>query len=262
MEQGRRLSQWPQRLLEAIGLAAALVLVWQVTTMMAHELFFPTPVRIAERLAHDWITVRALSADVMPSFTRVLLGWGCAAVLGVAAGVIIAQLKPLQEYVDPLIHFARAVPPPAALPIFLILFGIGSSMKVIFIAFGVVWPILINTAKGVKSIDLTLLDTARVYGVRGTRHLLHVILPAAAPEIFAGLRISLALGFVLMVISEMISASGGIGYQILQSQANFDVVNMWAGMTVLAIGGILFSSLLLGLESVCLHWQRGSKRSV
>jgi ABC-type nitrate/sulfonate/bicarbonate transport system permease component len=246
-----------RRIGEALAVFMGLLIAWQVVTSLAHASFFPPPTAIAVAIAHNWLSLQALQTNVMPSFVRILLGWALASIIGIGVGVAIAWVRGLEAYFDPLIHFARAVPPPAALPIFLILFGIGSSMKVIFIAFGIVWPVLLNTIQGVQSIDSVQLESARVYQIRGWRLMFRVILPAASPEIFAGLRISLALGFVLMVISEMISASGGIGYEILQSQASFDLLNMWAGMVVLGIGGVIFTAVLVAVESWLLRWKKG-----
>ena len=128
----------------------------------------------------------------------------------------------------------RAVPPPVILPVFLILLGIGDGMKVAFIAFGVVWPILLNTVKGVRSVEPMQLETATAFRLTGVRRLGILILPAASPDIFAGLRISLSLALVLMVISEMIAAGSGIGFRILNSQATFNIAGMWAAIGVLA----------------------------
>ncbi|MEB3103653.1 ABC transporter permease [Ferviditalea candida] len=254
----RRASTLYYRTAETFALWIGLILLWQLLTSLFHAFFFPTPLEIAKELGRNWLSITALQHNALPSLFRIISGWGLASVFGIMLGVAIGLVRGLDAYFEPIIHFGRAISPPAALPIFLILFGIGDSMKILFIAFGVIWPILLNTVKGVQSIDSTQLNSARVYGIRGIRHLFYVILPAASPEIFAGLRISLALAFIMMVISEMISASGGIGYMILQSQANFDILSMWAGMVILGIGGILFNSLFLALEAYFLRWQRGS----
>ena len=246
-----------RRVTESLLLVMVLIALWQFTTGLAHQLYFPTPLKIWQALASGWISWKALETNVLPSFVRVALGWALAGVVGVTFGVLVGLFRSAEGFLDPLIHFGRAIPPPSVLPIFLIFFGIGDTMKILFIAFGVVWPVILNTVKGVRSIDPTILESATVYQIRGHRRLLHILLRAASPEIFAGLRISLALGFVLMVISEMISASGGIGFEILQSQASFDVVNMWAGMVVLGLGGILFSFIFGFAETRVLKWQRG-----
>ena len=248
---------WLRGAAESVVLFAALAALWQLLTDILRPLYFPTPLTIARVLIGEWFSWSGLATHIMPSLIRVTLGWALAVTVGVSLGVAIGLLRDLAGFVYPLVHFARAVPPPVVLPVFLIFFGVGDAMKVVFVAFGVVWPVLMNAIKGVQSVDSTWLETAKVYGIRGMRFLLHVILPAASPEIFAGLRISLSLSFVLMVISEIISATGGIGFQILNSQASFDIVNMWAGMVVLGIGGILYNAALSVVEKHVLRWHHG-----
>ena len=258
MNTGGKMKGLYRQAAETLGLFIGIIVVWQLLTSTFQALYFPTPWTIAQKL-NGWLSWSALQEKIFPSLIRVTIGFGLASVAGVALGVAIGLWRGLSGFVEPVIHFFRAVPPPAVLPIFMIFFGIGHSMKVLFIAFGVIWPILINTIKGVQSIDQTQIDSARIFGITGARYLFRVIIPAASPEIFAGLRISLALSFILMVISEMISASGGIGFEILNSQANFDIINMWAGMVVLGLCGIIFSSLLSLIENRLLHWQRGAR---
>jgi ABC-type nitrate/sulfonate/bicarbonate transport system permease component len=249
-----------RRLILTLAPILAFVVLWQALASALHPLYFPTPVAISGELGRVWLTGTALRQDVAPSFVRVLLGWALAGVVGVPVGGALGLWPRAAGFVKPLIHYARAVPPPVVLPIFMIFFGVGDAMKVAFIAAGIVWPVLLNAAKGVESVDRLLLDTATVYGIRGGRRLVSVVAPAALPDILAGLRISLALAFVLMVISEMIAASGGIGYEILQSQAQFDVLDMWAGMVVLAVGGVVCNAALSAVERRVLFWQRGLTR--
>lgn len=246
-----------RRVLESASLIAVLIAAWQIATATGHALYFPTPAQIWGQMVMTWLTASGFSQNILPSFARVTLGWVIAALAGVPLGMAIGLSPGFAGYVKPIVHYGRAVPAPVVLPIFMIFFGIGTGMKVVFIAVGVVWPIILNAIKGVESIDRTQIETATVYGINGFQRFLSVILPAALPDIMAGLRISLALSFVLMVISEMIAASGGIGYQILQSQAQFDILNMWAGIVVLAIGGVVFNAVLSIAERRVLRWHQG-----
>jgi len=246
-----------RRILESASLIVALVAVWQIATAANHALYFPTPAQIWSQMVISWFTASGFTQNILPSFARVTLGWVLAALAGVPLGMAIGLSPSFAGYVKPIVHFGRAVPAPVVLPVFMIFFGIGDAMKIAFIAVGVAWPIILNAIKGVESIDRVQLETATVYGIRGPRRFLRVVLPAALPDIMAGLRISLALSFVLMVISEMIAASGGIGYQILQSQAQFDILNMWAGIVVLAVGGVVFNAALTAVERRVLRWHRG-----
>ncbi|GAC1655071.1 MAG: ABC transporter permease [Candidatus Dormibacteraceae bacterium] len=241
---------------EGLAILALILTVWQVWAMSAQPppVYYPTPTRIATSAWVYWLSVGGLSRDVFPSLARVLEGWALAAVFGIAVGTAIGLFRRIGHFVDPVIQFMRALPPPVILPVFLILLGIGDGMKVAFIAFGVVWPILLNTVKGVRSVEPMQLETASAFRLTGLRRLGLLVLPAASPDIFAGLRISLSLALVLMVISEMIAAGSGIGFRILNSQATFNIAGMWAAIGVLALAGVAFNAFFSVLESQLLRW--------
>jgi ABC-type nitrate/sulfonate/bicarbonate transport system permease component len=133
-------------------------------------------------------------------------------------------------------------------------------MKVLMIAFGVVWPILLNTIDGVQSVEQLYVDTGRVYGVTRSERLVRIVLPAAAPKIFAGLRVSLSIAVILMVISEMVATTNGLGFQIIQAQRSFKVLDMWAGIVLLGVLGYLLNTALLAVEGRVLHWHHRRPR--
>jgi ABC-type nitrate/sulfonate/bicarbonate transport system permease component len=140
-------------------------------------------------------------------------------------------------------------------------FGIGPSMKVFVIAVGCVWPILLNTVDGVRGLDPALLETARVYGVRRRDRLWAIVLPAASPRIFAGLRSALSLALILMVISEMEASTNGIGFAILQAQRSFAIPEMWSGILLLGLVGYAVNGAFALVERRALRWHRASLRS-
>ena len=134
-------------------------------------------------------------------------------------------------------QFLRAIPAPALLPFAILVLGVGNSMKIFIIAFVCLWPVLLNTIDGVAGVDPTLRETARVYRIGARDRILRVMLPAAAPQIFAGMRTSLSLALILMVISEMVASTNGIGYFVLQSQRSFAIPEMWSGILLLGLLG-------------------------
>jgi ABC-type nitrate/sulfonate/bicarbonate transport system permease component len=236
---------------------AALVAFWWWATARADSLFFPTPDKVFESLWNDWL--RNLDAswreNFWPSLKRLLLGFGLAAFFSVAFGVAIGRSRKFGDYVEPIVHFIRAIPPPAFLPLFLILLGIGDVQKIVLIAIGVFPPILLNTIDGVRSIDPQQFDTAEVFQISRVRRVTHVILPAAAPKIFAGLRISMSIAVILMVISELVAATDGLGFRIVQSSRQFKYVELWAGIVVLGVVGIVLNGMLLLVERRVLRWR-------
>jgi len=241
-----------------IAVLVALVAFWWWATARAQSLFFPTPDTVFESLWNDWLTNWSESwrENFGPSLKRLLLGFGLAAIVSIVMGVAIGRSSTFGDYVEPIIHFVRAIPPPAFLPLFIILLGIGDLQKVVLIAIGVFPPILLNTIDGVRSIDPQQFDTADVFQISTRRRITHVILPAAAPKIFAGLRISMSIAVILMVISELFAATDGLGFRILQTSRQFQYVQLWAGIVVLGIVGTVLNGLLVVVERRVLRWSR------
>jgi ABC-type nitrate/sulfonate/bicarbonate transport system permease component len=255
----RRCSERPVGLWVIRGLAivAALVL-WQVVAIAAESLYFPPPLDVIRAVWDDWLIPfgDTWSDNVAPSLWRLLGGYLLAAVLSVVVGVAIGRSRTLAQYVEPSIHFIRAIPPPALLPLFIVLLGIEDTMKVALIATGVFPPILLNTIAGVRAVDPLFLDTAESFRISPFRRITHVILPAAAPKIFAGLRVSLSIAVILMVISELYAATNGVGFRILQAQRLFKMVDLWAGLVVLGLFGVVLNGVLALIERQVLRWDR------
>jgi ABC-type nitrate/sulfonate/bicarbonate transport system permease component len=149
------------------------------------------------------------------------------------------------------------VPPPVVIPVALLFFGLGDEMKIFVIFFSCAWPILLNTLDGVRSLDWVLLNTARTFGLPRRKIIWQVILPACAPQIATGLRVSLPIMLILVVISEMVGSTDGIGYFVPDSQRRFKVAQMYAGMLALAILGYTLNQLFNWLVQRLLPWQRG-----
>jgi len=181
-------------------------------------------------------------------------------VVAVLVGIPLGLSRTARRAASPIVEFLRAIPPPALLPPAIVVIGVGNAMKVLIIAFVCLWPVLLNTIDGITGIDPTLNDTARVYGVRGADRLRRIVLPAAAPQIFAGMRTSLSLAVILIVISEMVASTYGIGFFVLQSQRSFAIAEMWSGILVLGILGYLLNLLFALAEGRVLAWHRGARR--
>jgi ABC-type nitrate/sulfonate/bicarbonate transport system permease component len=182
-------------------------------------------------------------------------------VVAISAGLLLGMSRRARRAAAPIVEFLRAIPPPALLPFAILVIGVGNSMKVFIIAFVCIWPILLNTIDGVTGVDPTLRDTTRVYGIDGGDRVLRVMLPAAAPQIFAGMRTSLSLALILMVISEMVASTNGIGFFVLQSQRSFAIPEMWAGILLLGLLGYALNLIFVLVERRVLAWHRGARAS-
>ena len=145
------------------------------------------------------------------------------------------------------------------IPVFIILLGTESTMRVTLIAFGSVWPILLNTIEGTRTVDPLQLDTAQAFRLPRYARLWRIVLPAAMPKIFAGMRVSLSLAVILMVVSELVASTNGIGYRIQNAQIMFLLTDMWCGIVLLALLGYTLNWLFLKFEDQALGWHRGAR---
>jgi ABC-type nitrate/sulfonate/bicarbonate transport system permease component len=154
------------------------------------------------------------------------------------------------------VMFMNAMPPVALIPLSLLVFGIGDAGKIFLIATAVASITVLTTIDGVAGVGHELHEMARVYNLPARSRLLHVILPAAAPQIVAGMRASLSVALLLVVTSELVASTNGIGYFLLDAQRTFSIPEMWSAMLLLAILGYLFNSIFELAERRVLFWHR------
>lgn len=233
-----------------------LISLWTLFAELAQHLYWPSPIKIAGIFPKTWLNER-LTGDVLPSLTRLLIGYVCALVIGVLLGLVVGSFRRLRLFCEPVFELFRAIPPPVLVPIIMLFTGRGFGMQITVIAFGCIWPILINTIEGVRGIDLIQVDTASSYRVRGLRRLRTVVLPAAGPKIFVGARQALSLGIIMMVISEMFVATNGIGFSIIQFQRLFQLPQMWSGIILLGLIGVAANLIFKFIEQRVLRWYVG-----
>jgi ABC-type nitrate/sulfonate/bicarbonate transport system permease component len=246
------------RLGNSFALPIVLVALWGVWETIAASKFFPSPVKIFHAFVETWIGPTFVT-DVLPSLTRLAFGLIASIVVGIVAGTLIGLVRWLRELLEPMLEFFRAIPPPAMVPIMALLLGPTDAMKVGVIILGAVWPVLLNTIEGVRSVDSVVKDTARAFGITGFERVRLVIVPAANPRIMAGVRQSMSIGVILMVISEMFYASEGLGFQIVYFQRNYLIADMWSGIVLLGLVGILMAAIFGFVERRVLRWYHGVK---
>jgi ABC-type nitrate/sulfonate/bicarbonate transport system permease component len=259
-----RLPRFDLRSLLALALEIAvpcgLIATWWIWSTSNSSFYFPPLPDILDAFERDWIFDR-VETDLAPSMKRLGIGYAIATVVGIAAGTILALSYAAGRAAAPIVNFLRSIPPPALIPFGIVALGIGDTAKIFLIAFVCLWPILLNTIDGVAGIDLTLVETARTYRLRRIDRLFLVTLPAASPQISAGMRTSLSLSIIMMVISEMVASSNGVGYYILEGQRTFAIPEMWAGMILLGILGYTLNLAYAVVERRVLRWHRGARGS-
>ncbi|MFC6355984.1 ABC transporter permease [Luethyella okanaganae] len=236
-------------------LPLAIVLLWWFTSQANPSLYYPPLSEIVEEIVGQWIFGPRLTKDLLPTLANFAIGLVIALVVGTVLGVILGRSPVLRAFLAPIINFLRSLPSPALIPIVLVLFGLGNSMSIALIAVGAVWPTLLNTIDGVRSVDTQVRDMARSYRLSPWQNILKVVLPAAGPQIVAGYRISLQISIILIVVSEMVGATRGLGYFVLESQQLFRVPQTWAGTIMLGLLGYALTSIFVIVERRVLRWQ-------
>ncbi|BBG03828.1 MULTISPECIES: ABC transporter permease [Pseudonocardia] len=246
------------RVLTAVWAPLALLALWWVLSASSTSPFFPPLSRILTLWWEEWVFGPA-TAQLAPSIRNLLLGYLLGAGIGVVAGTVLWRFRSTRVAANPLVYFLYVLPAPALLPALMALFGVGETRQIALIAFGAIWPTLLNTLDGMRGIDEVKFDTARAMRLGRGQTLFQLVLPAAAPQMAAGLRASLQTSIILMVVSEMVGARQGIGYYILQAQTVFAVPKMWTGIIMLAIVGTTVNLLFVVLERRILAWHHRSR---
>ncbi|HET7513571.1 MAG TPA: ABC transporter permease [Gaiella sp.] len=240
-----------------IAVPVAIVLAWEAWARSADSQFWPPPSTIVSQFRDLWLFAQFRS-DVVPSLVRILLGFGIGSAIGILLGIPLGLSLWARKFAMPHVEYWRAMPPPALLPISVILLhSIGNLQKVSFIAFFCIFPVLLNTIDGVRSLDPTLVDTARAYGIPVNERIRRIVLPAAFPQISAGMRTSLSLAVIIMVVAEYFSSTSGVGYVLLISKNTFQLGPMWAAILLIGVIGYVLNLAYLLVERRLLAWHRG-----
>lgn len=250
-----------QQVAVAVALPIVLVAIWWVVSDGSTSFYWPSLRDIVKAFPTAW-PASSWWHDILPSIVRLLVGYGLALVAGISLGIALGLVPWLRALCEPLLEFLRAIPPPVLVPVVALFAGFtGSTSKIIVIALGSVWPILLNTVEGVRGLDEVLLDTARSYRVRTHTRLLRIVLPGASPQIAAGARQALSVGVILMVISELFGASSGLGARFVSFQRAFAIPSMWTGIILLGLIGVALSILFRIAEHYALAWYRGMRQA-
>lgn len=198
-----------------------------------------------------------LTKHVLASVQRSLSGLVLAIVLGVALGLLMGWFKRFEAVIDPLLQFFRQTSALALFPVFILFLGIGEWSKITIIFWASFWPVLLSTISGVKQVDQLWVNAARSMGASRNYVFTKVVLPAASPSIFTGIRLSGAYCVTALVAAEMIGAHSGLGFLILNSQEVFQIPSMYAGILLLALLGLLLNYVLSVIEKRMTRWRKG-----
>ena len=243
----RGVAAWIVPLLVIAGWEAASRSGWLSTRIL------PEPLAVAQAF---WKLLRSgeLARDVTISAGRALAGLAIGGGLGLALGLLTGTFRLAETLLDTTLQMVRNVPPLALIPLVILWFGIDESAKLFLVAIGVFFPIYLNTYHGIKSVDAGLVEMARSYGLRGWPLYREVILPGALPSILVGLRFSLGLMWVLLIVAETVSAQSGIGYMTMNAREFLQTDVVLVGVLLYALLGKLADLVARGLERRFLRW--------
>ncbi|HWL60030.1 MAG TPA: ABC transporter permease [Microbacteriaceae bacterium] len=255
-----RIPAWLRLPLEWFAFPIIIIGIWSLISAFWPDRYFPAPAVIGETFADYWLG-EAFVTEILPSLGRLGLGIVISIVVGLALGVLVGSSKWLRELLEPIFEFFRAVPPPMIVPLLIMVLGSGDVMKVAVIATGAMWPILLNTIEGVRAVDQVQRETVTSFRLPRAHRLLFITLPSASPQIMTGIRQSLSVALILMVISEMFFVESGIGLQIEIYKQNYLYAAMWGLILLLGLIGVVLAVLFQIAERYVLAWYRGLKEA-
>jgi ABC-type nitrate/sulfonate/bicarbonate transport system permease component len=243
--------RWP-----GFVLFVLILLAWEYAS--AYNLVDAVSIPRVSAIVASWIAGMKdgqLLTALAPSLGRIFAGFGIAVLVAVPLGLLMGSIALVYRLLEPLTEFIRPIPAAAYIPVAILFLGIGNEMKIFVVVLACLFPILLNTYGGVRGVDPVLIDTGRTFGVSRMKTLWQIVFPAALPSILTGMRISLGIALIVVVVAEMIAGNSGIGYYILDMQRIFRVPEMFAGIFTLGILGFLINFVFLKIEQRFLRWR-------
>ena len=236
-------------------------LIWEIVALIGvfSPVLLPSPIDVL-RAAKEMLVNGILLPNIVASLLRVFVGFISAALVAVPLGIICGWYRTLLDIVDPIVELFRPIPVLALLPLAILWFGIGESSKIVLVAYGSFFPIFINTLAGVRFVDPIYIQAAESLGATKPQIFYRVILMAALPNIFTGLRLGIGFSFLTIVAAEMIASERGLGYLIVDTQLTFQTDRTMVATLMFGLLGFLTSALLLKLEQRLLRWKSGLQR--
>jgi NitT/TauT family transport system permease protein len=241
-----------------IGIVTPLLLLvaWEIAGRfgLIDVRFFPPPSNIMHQVG-VLLASGELAANTIASLRRLALGMLLGGVPALLLGLAMGISRPLRAAIDPLISATYPIPKSAILPLVLLIFGLGETSKVVMVALGAFYPIVINTLVGVVNLDRIYLDVGHNFRASRWQVFRTIALPGALPSIMAGIKLAAGMGLILIAISEMVAANDGIGFMIWNAWQVLTVDTMYVGLLVIALLGFVFSVLLDEIERWLIPWK-------
>lgn len=238
-----------------------LLLVWQLAAQakLVSSIFFPEPLRVWDSLWRQ-LSRGTIWDPLLATSARMLSGWSAAMFVGISLGATIGLSRTCSQLLTPTLEFLRTLPASAVLPIFILIMGLTNEMIVAVITFGSLWPVLLSTVHGFRTVEPQLNEVAANLELGRVETFLKITLPNAVPDILAGAKVGIAFALILAIVAEMLSSKPGLGNNILLASRAFRSADVYAGIVVLALVGAATSGILAVIESRLLRWRPGVDR--
>lgn len=255
---------WGERL-RTTGLALivpiGLLIFWHIIVKVSGTRLVPTPYGVFLMMwdfafggVYDDAFSASLPIHFWKSVERVYGGFLCAALVGIPLGLMIGRTRVIRIMLDPMLSLLRPIPVTAWLPLSMIFFGLGAKSAIFLVFLGAFYPILLNTIFGVKSVDPRLFEAAEMLGCSGSQLFRSVVLPAALPNIFNGLRLGASLAWILIVVGEMTGVPEGLGAVIMDGRSLSRTDLVITGMIIIGLTGFVSDRILLLVSNYFLRW--------
>lgn len=245
-----------------LWLLALFVAVWELVSVFGQrinpqlEVMMPPPTAVISAAA-DLLSRGVLFTHIFASLQRVLLAVGAATLLGVPLGLAMGWSARFRSVVDPLLEFVRPIPPLAWIPLSILWFGIGDVQIVYIIFLAAFFPVVLNSLAGARDVDTYLVRAGLSLGARPRELFLTVVLPAALPHIFTGMRIGLGIGWMALVAGELVAAPSGLGYMINNARTLFRSDYILLGMVLIGVLGLVLDYLMRQAARLAMPWHKG-----
>ncbi|BCG59124.1 ABC transporter permease [Paenibacillus sp. URB8-2] len=248
-----RLRSAPERWAAIIAVCVA----WEAVSRsgLVKDFILPPFTRVIYKLVQLLVTGQ-MWPDIGASMQRAASGFAISVLIAIPLGFLMAWSTRIERVLDPVMQFMRNTPTLALYPFFILVFGLGELSKVAIIFWGAVWPVLMNTVEGVNRTDTLLVKSGRSMGASPLTLFFRIILPSALPSIFTGIRLSASRSIIILVAAEMLGADKGLGFLIFSSEQNYKVEQMYAGIIVLILLGMLVNFLLVRWEKHITRWKQ------
>jgi NitT/TauT family transport system permease protein len=260
-EPGPLVPERVQSLLLAVAFPLLLIVAWHELVVLSGTRLVPTPYQVGLMMVdfavggiHDDAFSGTILTHLLASMQRVYGGFALAIILGVPLGLLIGRVKVIRQLLDPTLSLLRPIPVTAWLPLSMIFFGLGPRSAVFLVFLGAFYPIVLNTVFGVRSVDPKLFEAASMLGCDGSRMFRQVVLPAATPSIFNGLRLAHGFAWILIVVGEMTGVPTGLGSVIMDGRNLSRTDLIITGMIVIGIAGFATDRLIVRLNNRVLRW--------